>query len=137
MMMIETALSARDIMTSDVLTVSPRLSVEAAIKILVENRVTGLPVVDEEGKLCGIFTETDRLNMLIANRPPESITVEEVMTRGVITVDQNASVEQINELLLRANIRRVPVVDGGEIIGVVSRRDVVKALRQQAAHYPY
>jgi CBS-domain-containing membrane protein len=65
--MSEFQLTACDIMTQSVLTVSPEASVEAAIRILLESDVTGLPVVDESGRLCGIFTETDRLNMLLTD----------------------------------------------------------------------
>jgi CBS domain-containing protein len=112
-----------------VLTVSPEASVEAAIRILLESDVTGLPVVDESGRLCGIFTETDRLNMLLTEKHPAHILVREVMTKGVITVEEDTTIDQINQLLLRANIRRVPVMRDGKIVGVVSRRDLVTALR--------
>lgn len=124
-----TELTARDLMTPSVLTVSPDQPVEAALKILVENRVTGLPVVDETGRLKGIFTETDRLNLLSSHRDTASVRVRDVMTRGVITVDEDATIEEINQLLLRANVRRVPVMRDGRIVGVVSRRDLVRALR--------
>jgi CBS domain-containing protein len=123
-------LTARDLMTPSVLTVSPDLSVEAALRILDENRVTGLPVVDASGRLKGIFTETDRLNLLSSNRDTGNERVRDVMTRGVITVDEETTLEQINQLLLRANVRRVPVMRDGRIVGVVSRRDIVHALRQ-------
>lgn len=122
-------MTARDLMTPSVLTVSPELPVEAALKILVENRVTGLPVVDETGRLKGIFTETDRLNLLSSQRDTANAQVRDVMTRGVITVDEDATIEEINQLLLRANVRRVPVMREGRIVGVVSRRDLVRALR--------
>ena len=123
-------LTARDLMTPSVLTVSPELSVEAALRILDENRVTGLPVVDASGRLKGIFTETDRLNLLSSNRDTGTARVRDVMTRGVITVDEETTLEQINQLLLRANVRRVPVMRDGRIVGVVSRRDIVHALRR-------
>jgi CBS domain-containing protein len=103
--------------------------VDEAIQVLIENRVTGLPVVDEEGRLRGIFTETDRLNLLLNERSPAAATVGDVMTKGVITVDEDTTLDQVNQLLLRANIRRVPVMRDGKIVGIVSRSDVVKALR--------
>lgn len=126
-------LTARDLMTPSVLTVPPDLPVEAALRILVESRVTGLPVVDESGRLKGIFTETDRMNLLCSNRETAGVKVRDVMTKGVITVDEDTTIDQINQLLLRANVRRVPVMRDSRIVGVVSRRDLVRALRGDAA----
>jgi CBS domain-containing protein len=121
--------TAADLMTPSALVVSPDTSVDEAIQVLIENRVTGVPVVDEDGRLRGIFTETDRLNLLLTESSPAAIQVRDVMTKGVITVDEDTTLDQINELLLRANIRRVPVMRDGKIVGIVSRSDVVKALR--------
>jgi CBS domain-containing protein len=121
--------TAADLMTPSALVVSPDTSVDEAIQVLIDHRVTGVPVVDEDGRLRGIFTETDRLNLLLTETSPAAIQVRDVMTKGVITVDEDTTLDQINELLLRANIRRVPVMRDGKIVGIVSRSDVVKALR--------
>jgi CBS domain-containing protein len=126
-------LTASDLMTPSALVVYPDTSVDEAIQVLIENRVTGVPVVDEDGRLRGIFTETDRLNLLLVETNQATIKVRDVMTKGVITVDEDTTLDQINQLLLRANIRRVPVMRGRQIVGIVSRSDVVKALRGSRA----
>lgn len=128
--------TAGHIMTSSVLTISPDATVEAALKVLVESGVTGLPVVDASGRLKGIFTETDRLHLLSSDRDTAGVRVRDVMTNGVVTVDEDTTIDQISQLLLRANIRRVPVMRDGKIVGVVSRRDLVRALRAEAELQP-
>ena len=122
--------TAGEIMTPAVLTVGPDTDVDEAIEILVNSRITGLPVVDDDGRLLGIFTETDRLKMYSAGQNSEHATVGEVMTRGVITLDESTTLEQISDILLRASIRRMPVTRDGKVIGVVSRRDVLRAARE-------
>lgn len=122
-------------MTRSAVVVSPDLAVDDAIQVLIRNRVAGVPVVDGDGRLRGIFTETDRRNLLLADENSPDVTVGEVMTKGVITVDEDTTLAQINQLLLRANIRRVPVMQDGKIVGIVSRSDVVKALRSEIGEF--
>ncbi len=112
---------ANDIMTRDVITILEDASVDDAIRRLAEYQISGLPVVNRRGMLCGIVTEADVLAR-------SGDLVGEIMTRHVITVSQETEVNLIAQLLTGNRIKRVPVVANGLVIGVVSRADIVRAM---------
>jgi CBS domain-containing protein len=114
-------MKAREIMTRDVISILDEATVEDAARILARNRISGLPVVNAGGLLLGLVTEHD----LIAK---QGRTVSEIMSRGVITVSPDTEVEQVQHLLTNQRIRRVPVVEDGKVVGVVSRSDLVRQL---------
>ncbi len=111
---------AGDIMTTNVITVTPMTKVKEAIRLMVENEVSGLPVVDEDGKVVGLLTEADALEAR-TNQNTES-----AMTKRVYKAKPGDSVNSIRATLMKQKIKRVPVVDkAGKLVGVVSRRDVL------------
>lgn len=143
---------AKDVMTRAVVTITPSASIQDAARSLIEHRVSGLPVVDADGRVIGIITEAD----LIVRRTsasegrswwhrflsdPERLaedyrktagsTVGDVMTRAVICVDPGMPVEAVAALLAAQAIKRVPVVTDGRLVGIVSRADLIKALATQ------
>jgi len=126
-----TLFTARDIMTADVVAVHPDTTVEQAIDLFEQYGVSGLPVVDEEHRLLGMITEYD-LSRSVRTLEMRGI-VADFMTRDVITVDHHASLVDIVGTLLSSRIRRVPVLEDGRLVGVVSRRDLLFAgkIRQQ------
>ena len=126
-----TLFTARDIMTADVVAVHPDTTVEQAIDLFEQYGVSGLPVVDEEHRLLGMITEYDLLRS-VRTLEMRGI-VADFMTRDVITVDHHASLVDIVGTLLSSRIRRVPVLEDGRLVGVVSRRDLLFAgkIRQQ------
>ncbi|MBW3540709.1 MAG: CBS domain-containing protein [Planctomycetes bacterium] len=126
-------LRARDVMTRTVLSVTPDTPLTDAMELIVENRISGLPVVDEQGHLAGIITEADRLKTYQSDRSLENARVADCMSRGVITVDTEATLGQIADLLLRTGIRRLPVTSGGNVVGIISRYDVVRVLHRAAS----
>jgi CBS domain-containing protein len=110
---------ARDVMTTNVVSVTPAESVDETARLLTFHDVTGLPVCEEDGRVVGVISEADLIGK-------SGATVGEVMTRPALTVSESTGLEQIAELLTQQRIRRVPVVDAqGLLIGVVSRRDVL------------
>jgi CBS domain-containing protein len=114
-------MQARDIMSSNVVTVrEDTLLAEAALQ-LTQHDISGLPVVNAEGALVGIFTERDVMlaHDLIRN-------VVDIMTRDVITVEESTSLTEITDILLEHRIKRVPVVRGDRLVGMVSRSDVIR-----------
>jgi CBS domain-containing protein len=121
--------TVRDIMTPAVVSVSPDDMLVEAMDLIVENKISGLPVIDETGRLVGIISEFDRIKLL-SDETTDLTTarVSQWMTHGVITVDENATLDQVAELLVRASIRRIPVTSDGQVIGIVGRRDLVRAL---------
>lgn len=115
------ALTAKDIMTKRVVTVSPSTTVKELTELLAAKKISGVPVVDEQKRVVGIVTEADVL------AHPGAKTVEEIMTKKVISVTPDTPVEEIAKLLAKKKIKRVPVIDKGKLVGIVSRADIVKA----------
>src|SRR5688572_10129549 len=106
----------RDIMTRGVVTFSPETTAEEAIETLVEQRISGAPVVDAEGRLLGVLTEYHLLQ--IASFPSlQDQTVGELMTRAVWVISEDADLTAAAELLARHRIRRLPVVNQGRVVG--------------------
>src|SRR5947209_4214967 len=94
------AIPVTEIMTRDVLTVRPEDPAAAAVEIIVDHVITGVPVVDEQGRCVGIVSESDILSK-------RGATVADLMTRDVVSVDQNASLEDAAQELLARRIRRL------------------------------
>lgn len=120
---------ARDIMTTNVITVGENLKILEVCKVLTEKRVSGVPVVNKEGKLVGVVTERDLLL-----HSPLVTSVKDIMTRELVTVTENTPAEEISRLLLTHSIKRVPVIRGEKIVGIVSRLDILKG-RVESGEY--
>lgn len=147
-------MKAMEIMTKDVITVTPEATVKEIVKLVVEHKISGVPVVDAAGKLVGIVTEGDLLHKEVAPRLPDVInilgaiiyfhgvkryhedfkklmagTAQELMTAEVITVGPEADADAVGELMISRNIKRVPVINAeGKLLGIISRADIVKML---------
>jgi predicted transcriptional regulator len=125
-------LTAGEIMTTNLVTVRPEASIEEAIEILLNQSISGLPVTDEDGRLVGVITEFALLAVAYDKRV-KNHTVSQHMTREVITVDIDDTVSRIADLCIVHRVRRVPVMQDGRLIGVIARRDVLRALVESAA----
>ncbi|MGY1739611.1 MULTISPECIES: CBS domain-containing protein [unclassified Blastococcus] len=133
-------MQVRDVMTRAVVTVGPDTSAEYAGEVMAEHGFAALPVVDADGRLVGIVAEADVLRdrlprdpRLHLRRDPEParvlpLLVRGVMTAGVRSVDPTADVSDVAQLFVDGHLRSVPVVDGGRVVGIVSRRDLLRAL---------
>jgi CBS domain-containing protein len=125
-------LSARDIMTENVVTISPQASIQEAIETLLNQEFSGLPVADKDGKLVGIVTEFALLGLVYDDRM-RGDAVTKYMTTEVLTVDVNDPVSKVADLCLVHRVRRVPVMDQGRLVGLIARRDVLRALYEAKA----
>jgi CBS domain-containing protein len=125
-------LTAGSIMTTDLVTVRPEVSIENAIQVLLNQSISGLPVVDDDGRLVGVITEFALLAVTYDKRV-KNHTVSQHMTRDVIAVDVNDPVSRIVDLCIVHRVRRVPVMQNGRLIGVIARRDVLRALVEEPA----
>ena len=123
---------AKDIMAPAVVSVSPETPLEEAMDIILENQISGLPVIDGAGRLVGIISEADRLKVAMNNSDEGDKFVSDFMSPGVITVEENTPLVQISDLLMRMGIRRVPVMRGSTVVGSVSRRDLVRILQEES-----
>jgi tRNA nucleotidyltransferase (CCA-adding enzyme) len=120
-------LTARDIMTANVQTVRPDCTIREAIELLLDRGISGLPVTDESGRLVGIVTEFALLAIAYDDRVSED-SVRMHMTTNVLTIDAAAPISQAADLCIAHRVRRVPVMESGRLIGLISRRDVLRAL---------
>ncbi|HYM68152.1 MAG TPA: CBS domain-containing protein [bacterium] len=130
-------LTAVDVMTSPVEVVGPTADVREVASLMLTRRISGIPVVSEHGEILGIVTEGDLLHRETADattgRPdraenPQGVTVRDLMSTPVITVGADVSLREIAELMLRKQIKRIPVVRDGRLVGIVSRADVLRGL---------
>ncbi|PXY22913.1 CBS domain-containing protein [Prauserella muralis] len=117
---------AADIMTRPVVTTSPDAHVTDAVVLLTEGGFAGLPVVNEDDQVVGIFTEADALRNGNGSGQGAAARVRDVMTTPVEVVRPVTEVADIARLMLRDGMRCLPVVDEGVLVGVVSRRDVLR-----------
>lgn len=140
------------IMTRPVVAVRPSMTVREAAHLMVAGRFGGLPVVSDDGRLVGMVSEGDllRRNPSMERKSPwwlewfsnpgksaEDYTeiyersVEEVMSRGVVTIDQGSNLDDLADLMVRRQVKRVPVVEQGKVVGLVARVDLLKGLARR------
>ncbi len=120
-------MKVQDLMWTDVITAeSGSLASHAGIRMTV-GKISGLPVVDSEKSLIGIVTEFDLVRALRADRDLAATSVDELMTRDVISVEADTPLDDVMEILERERILRVPVVSEGNLVGVLSRGDILEA----------
>ena len=115
----ETALNARDVMITDVPTTMVDAPVADVIAVLESHDLGGIPVLDNDQKLIGMVTEYD----IISKR---GLTAGSIMSRGVITVQEMAPVGDLIELMGLHGVRQLPVVHDGELMGIVTRRELMR-----------
>jgi CBS domain-containing protein len=147
-------MKAADVMTSDVVSVLPTTSVSDIAKLMIERRISGVPVIGKSGNLVGIVSEGDllrraeteterhRSRWLELLAPTSTLaaeyvkshgrTAKEVMTRDVVTVAESATLAEIADLLESRRIKRVPVLRDGKVVGIVSRSNLLQAFASEA-----
>jgi CBS domain-containing protein len=150
---------AKDMMTKNVVTVGPEMSVKDLAGLMAEKDIGGAPVVDAAGKLVGIVTESDLIVQDARLQYPTYIhlldgfiywpsgaakfneefkkalgaTVGEIMTTDVVTAGADSTIEDLATLMIDKSIGRIPVVDsGGKVLGIVTKHDVVTAIGKSA-----
>jgi CBS domain-containing protein len=146
-------LTARDLMTADVVTISPDAPVKDAANLMVSKGISALPVVGADGKMVGIVTEADLIMQDVRVRFPSYLSllggfielgslsrfehevkkavaasVGDMMTTDVITVGPDASVDEIATTMIDRDISRIPVVEGDKLAGIVSKHDIVASI---------
>jgi len=146
-------LKAKDIMTRELISVTPETPVTEAAKILLEKRINGLPVLDEQGELVGIICQSDLvaqqkrfpipsvfnlLDGLIPIGSPKTLEKEmkkiaasrvaEAMSTTLVAVSPEATLEDIATLMVTKNFHTLPVLDHGKLVGIIGKEDVLRTL---------
>jgi CBS domain-containing protein len=129
-------LQAKDIMTKRVICVGKETPIFEALKLMANNNVTGIPVVEDNMAPIGILSEQDVLRLFHTFDDEKDRTVNDFMTQPVIHFDENERLLDICYCLRDNSIRRVPVTSGGKVVGVISRSDIIKCILQQAEPSP-
>jgi CBS domain-containing protein len=114
-------MTAKEIMTRDIITVAPDLTVRKLAMTLVKNQISGAPVAGKNGKIVGIVSEAD----IVAKKGKD---VKAIMSKKVISITEDTPVEEIAQLMTKHKIKRLPVMNGGKVVGIVSRADIVNAI---------
>ena len=150
-------LTAKDIMTKDVVTVSPDTSIEKLASLLVSNQISGAPVVDADGSIFGMVTENDLISQNKRLHIPTVVSflgaaiylesskkfadevrrvtatkVGDICTRKVITISGETTLTDIATIMDEKKVHVLPVIKDGKVVGIVGKRDVVRAVAQQA-----
>ena len=128
-------LTARDIMVTSLVTLRPDWGIFKAIRTLISKRISGAPVVDEEGRMVGVLSELDCLRVLTsdefyAGQQEEAGTVKHFMTGAGQIISPDLGLYAIAHYFLTTPIRRLPVLEAGRLIGQVSRRDVLLGIER-------
>ncbi len=121
-------LKARDIMTRPVVSARKGASAKDVAMQLLCGLYSGMPVTDEKGKVEGVITELDLLKAVKEGKELVRITAGDIMTKDVVTVDADEPVEKVLDILMDKRFIRVPVVQDGKLVGVVSRCDILRCL---------
>ncbi len=122
-------------MTTKVVSLTPEMDIMAAMRLFLAHRISGAPVIGQHGELVGMLTERDCLQSVVAagyHGESSGGSVAEYMTPKVVSVDVAAGLLDIAQLFVTTVYRRFPVLDEQRVVGVISRRDVIRAVIELA-----
>jgi CBS domain-containing protein len=112
---------AKDIMTKDIITVGPTMTIKKLAMTLIKNQISGAPVTGKNGRIIGVVSEAD----IVGKKGKD---VRTIMSKKIISVREDTPVEEIAQVMTTHNIKRVPVMHDDEVVGIVSRADIVSAI---------
>lgn len=124
---------ARDLMTTHVVFVDPDDRVERAIELMLRHRVSGLPVVNSANQLLGVITEYDILDM-VDDLETERNQVYHYMTRDPIVIEADTPIWELGQMFRNRSVRRFPVVENGRLVGILSRRELIRFVHIQRTY---
>jgi len=119
-------------MSTKLIKFTPDIDIQEATQTLLDNKISGAPVVDKSGRLVGMLSEKDCINLLLDGqynqRPTGTGTVNDYMSKRIKTLDVRTSILDAAYQFANSPYRRFPVLDNGKLVGQISRRDVLKAI---------
>jgi CBS domain-containing protein len=119
-------------MARDLITFQPEDDIHLAVKILLENSISGAPVVDKNGRLLGMLSQKDCFKVAFAASYHQDWggRVSDYMSHDVETIDADTDIVKVAEIFLKSKYRRFPVMSRDRLVGLISRRDVLEALEE-------
>jgi len=122
----------KDFMVKDLVTVTPDMDIHQAIKLLLTNRISGVPVINEGGELVGILSKKDCLKVAFSASYHQDWggPVSDYMSADVQTIDVDANIIAVAELFLKTSYHRFPVMSNGRMVGLISRHDILRAIEE-------
>ncbi|MHC4069200.1 MAG: CBS domain-containing protein [Planctomycetota bacterium] len=124
-------LKAKDIMTKNVISLEKETPISQALKTLFDNNISSIPVVEEDNTLVGILSERDMLKLFSKEEKSKSEKVDDYMTQPAVHFDENENLRDVCDCLMNNYFRGVPVTSKGKLVGIVSRRDILKYIIEQ------
>jgi CBS domain-containing protein len=121
-------LYASDVMVKDVITVTESMPLKDVARMFVEKKITGAPVVNAEGELVGVISETDIIRKTTSIGAWSPSTVGQIMTRPAVTVSPNETLQRVCEMMYNRRIHRVVVAEGTGIKGILTTMDILRAI---------
>lgn len=116
----------KEIMTTDVKTIRPEDNIKRLAEMMVKNKIGSLVVVEGSGEVVGIATERDIIeDIILLGKSPEEVKVRDVMTKDIITVNPDNSLEEAAEVMVEHKIKKLPVIDKGRLVGIVTATDLI------------
>ena len=123
-------LRARDVMNTNVISVKKDAPIFEAVELLVNNNISGLPVVEDDMTLAGILSEKDVVELFYDSEQAENKAVEDYMTYPAVYFEDNNALMNICDFLGKNIFRRVPVTSDGKLVGIISIRDILNTVLQ-------
>ena len=123
-------LRARDIMSKNVISVQKDTPILEAVKLLMENNISGLPVVEDDMTLTGLLSEKDVVELFYEGEQAEDKTVSDYMTYPAVCFEENNALLNVCDFLAKNIFRRVPITSDGKLVGIISIQDVLNSVLQ-------
>ena len=120
----------KEVMIKEVKTARPDTTVKEAAEVMNSHRIGPLVVVSPAGKIVGIMTERNVIELVATGRNSEETKVEEIMTKEVITIGPDATLEEAASLMTDKKVRKLPVIDNGRLVGIITASDLVAHERE-------
>jgi CBS domain-containing protein len=116
----------KEIMTTDVKTIRPEDSVRLLAETMMKNQIGSLVVVEGSGAVVGIATERDIIeDIILLGKDPEEVKVQDIMTKNLIAINSDATLEEAAEVMVNHKIKKLPVIDKGRLVGIVTATDLI------------
>jgi len=114
-------------MTREAVYVSPEAGLAEAIRMLLENKISGMPVCTDDKKVVGMISEVDILNFVFSGNV-KNTKVKEAMSTKIISFSPDTDIDKISLVMAENKIRRVPIIEDGKMVGIISRRSIIRTV---------